>query len=117
MNTGIAIALIGAAAFALGTLLALTWQGRRLHTLIEDERHKNAVFAKIFHQVDDQLTSVKWHTEMLMDQQGGKLNIAQQQMLHRVDTSVADAISLLKGHFGISSHAWKQEKHSRGETS
>ena len=116
MNTGIVVVLMGAAAFAAGTLLALTWQGRRLQKLIENERSKNAVFAKIFHQVDDQLTSVKWHTEMLLDQQGGKLNIAQQQMLHRVDTSVADAISLLKGHFGVSSHAWKQEKQPKKET-
>jgi len=103
METIYILILTGSLCFACGTLLYLLHKERELKKLITEERYKNTTFAKMLHQMDDQLTSVKWHTEMLLDQDNGKLNIAQQQLLHKVDTSVADAIALLKKHLNITS--------------
>jgi len=105
MQTSILILLAGSLFFVCGTLMFVLKEEQKLKRLMEQEVEKNRRFAKILHQVDDMLASVKWHTEMIEDsKESGKLNIAQQQLLHNIGTSVAEAIKLLKKNFTISSH-------------
>jgi len=84
-------------------------EGRKLKRLIKVEGEKNRRFSKILHQVDDMLASVRWYTEMLgTSEEAGKLNIAQQQLLHNIDTSIFEAITLLKDNFSTSSKDHKK---------
>ncbi|MDD5025913.1 MAG: hypothetical protein PHH13_00895 [Candidatus Peribacteraceae bacterium] len=108
MQTSILILLSGSLLFVCGTVLFLLTGERRLKQLIHSEQEKNASFARIFHQVDDLLTSVKWHTEMMLDQEAGKLNIAQQQTLNRIDTSTANAMKLIERFAKVSSSEWRK---------
>jgi len=107
MQTSILILLSGSLFFVCGTVLFLLTGERRLKQLIRSEQEKNASFARVFHQVDDLLTSVKWHTEMMLDQEAGKLNIAQQQTLNRIDTSTANAMKLIERFAKVSSSEWR----------
>ncbi|HAI98059.1 TPA: hypothetical protein DCL30_00760 [Candidatus Peribacteria bacterium] len=106
MQTSILILLSGSLFFVCGTVLFLLTGERRLKQLIRSEQEKNASFARVFHQIDDLLTSVKWHTEMMLDQEAGKLNIAQQQTLNRIDTSTANAMKLIERFAKVSSSEW-----------
>ncbi|MFA7681786.1 MAG: hypothetical protein WCX61_02025 [Candidatus Peribacteraceae bacterium] len=99
MNTTILILLSGALLFACGTLLLVLREESKLKKLVWAEQEKTRTFARTFHQLDDLLTGVKWHTEMLVEKEAGTLNIAQQQLIHKIDTCVEDAIALLQKHF------------------
>lgn len=102
MQSSTLVLLSGALFFVCGTLIFLLREEHKLKNLILHEKDTNRAFAVIFHQVDDLLTSIKWHTEMLFDQDAGKLNIAQEQLLNKIQTSVVDANRLLKKSFPLS---------------
>ncbi|MFH1670237.1 MAG: hypothetical protein ABIA92_01485 [Patescibacteria group bacterium] len=103
MSFSLVTLLAGSLIIVCATLLIVVKESRKLRKLIQTEQEKNRVFAQIFHKVDDLLTSVKWHTEMLTTKDSGELNIAQQQMLNKIDTSVADAIELLQERYKVTS--------------
>jgi gas vesicle protein len=103
MSPLIVSVLAGSLIIVCATLLIAVKEGKKLRKLIQDEQRKNQVFAQIFHKVDDLLTSVKWHTEMLETKDSGELNISQQQLLHKVDTSVTKAAKLLQERYKVTS--------------
>jgi gas vesicle protein len=103
MSVSLVTLLAGSLVIVCATLLFALKESRKLRKLIQAEQKKNRVFAQIFHKVDDLLTSVKWHTEMLTTKDSGELNIAQQQMLHKVDTSVTKATQLLQERYKVTS--------------
>jgi ribosomal 50S subunit-associated protein YjgA (DUF615 family) len=86
--------LVGTLSLLCGALLFVIRQQQQLTKLLRSESKGPKDFARIFHQVDDLLTSVKWHTELLLSQDAGTLNIAQQQLVHKIDTSINEAMNL-----------------------
>ena len=110
MQTTPLVLLAGSTVLLLcSVLLILTMrEKRRLQRLIKKEQERNRTFALLFNEVDNMLASIKWHTEMMRNKEAGKISIAQQQLLNKVDTSVVDAIKLLKKHFKITSKDCKK---------
>ncbi|MCF7845067.1 MAG: hypothetical protein K9M03_04550 [Kiritimatiellales bacterium] len=103
MSAPIVTLLAGSLLIVCITLLVTVRESKKLRILIQTEQKKNRIFAQIFHKVDDLLTSVKWHTEMLVTKDSGELNIAQQQMLHKIDSSVSKASKLLQERYKATS--------------
>ena len=51
--------------------------------------------ALLSHRLRTPLTSIKWYTELLLNQEFGKLQIAQMELLNKVNTAIGDSITIL----------------------
>ncbi len=67
----------------------------RYRELKKSEHERKMMIALLSHRLRTPLTSVKWHTEMLLNQEFGKLQIAQMELLDKVNAGIADAIQVL----------------------
>lgn len=67
----------------------------RVRRLQRDIGDKHATLALISHQLRTPLSSVKWHAEMLIDQEFGELKIAQLELLHKMTSGLSEAIMTL----------------------
>lgn len=68
---------------------------KRTKRLAQESRERKLMVALVSHRLRTPLSSVKWHTEMLLSEEFGKLQIAQMELLDKVNTGIGDAISVL----------------------
>jgi len=66
------------------------------------ELERNMMVALLSHRLRTPLTSIKWHTELLLNQEFGKLRISQMELLDKVNSGIADAIAVLNTFLEVS---------------
>ena len=110
MESFLIVSLVGILALVSAAFFLTMTEMRKLRKIIEKVARSNHAIVSVFHEVDDLLTSVKWHTEIILEKDTGPLNIAQQQLLNKVDTSVLKAMQLLKKNFIVTSRDYKTSR-------
>ena len=63
--------------------------------MAKEERKKNEKLTTVCHQLRTPITSVKSYTEMLMNQELGKMQIAQMEILNKLQDDIAEASELV----------------------
>lgn len=85
--------------FLLGTLLLMVsmlfLQAQRARSQRREERERSTMVALISHRLRGPLAAIKWNTELLLNQDVGKLQIAQLELINKMSISIADAIHVL----------------------
>ena len=74
-------------------LLGAAWAAK--HRLNKENSDRTMMVALLSHRLRTPLTSIKWYLEMLLDNDYGKLQIAQIELVNHLNMSVNDAISIL----------------------
>lgn len=87
--------LAGAIIILLIALIGLIVKVRSLQRCICMSKEERIRINALYHQVDDLLTSIRWHIEMLSGSEAGRVSIAQQQSLANIASSTAEAAMLL----------------------
>src|SRR3990167_5725340 len=75
--------------FILGGILVLliavlVWREMHFRHQTRMEHERNMMVALLSHRLRTPLSSIKWHTEMLLNQDFGKLQISQMELLDKV---------------------------------
>lgn len=86
----------------LVALLLLVLKHLQVRRIEREERDQKAMIALLSHRLRTPLTSVKWHTELLLNQEFGKLQIAQLELLDKVNSGISDAITVLNKFLEVS---------------
>lgn len=86
------LALLASLCFLLGLFFS---ERRKLAIIREQDREHDTMVALLSHRLRTPLTSVKWYTELLLNQEFGKLQIAQMELLNKVNTAISDSIGIL----------------------
>lgn len=87
---------------AILLVLMLGNELRKARRLREKDRERNMMVALLSHRLRTPLTSIKWHTELLLNQEFGKLRIAQLELLDKVNSGISDAIQVLNTFLEVS---------------
>lgn len=95
MTNSITIILILALLLLAAITLILIGQLRKV-------RRRAEAFMKLIDKVNNLLTSVKWHSEMVQSKEHGKLTIAQEEFMDKVNTGVGETLELLESEFKVS---------------
>lgn len=86
------LALLASLCFLLGLFFS---ERRKLAILREQDREHDTMVALLSHRLRTPLTSIKWYTELLLNQEFGKLQIAQMELLNKVNTAISDSVNIL----------------------
>lgn len=82
-----------------GTMLLmvsmLLFQLQKTKNMKKEEHERSTMVALISHRLRGPLSAIKWDTELLLNQELGKLQISQMELLNKMSDSVADAIGVL----------------------
>ncbi len=92
-------AIFGIAAVA--SLLLYVRERRRAAALASLSEERNMMVALLSHRLRTPLSSIKWHTELLLNQEFGKLKISQLELLDKVNAGVADTIQVLNAFLDV----------------
>ncbi|MDB4978437.1 MAG: sensor signal transduction histidine kinase [Candidatus Peribacteria bacterium] len=83
-------------AIVIGFLLVVVAIERSAHQRLKRESvDNNMMVALLSHRLRTPLGSIKWHVEMLLDSNFGKLQISQLELLNQINHGIGDAIGIL----------------------
>src|SRR3989338_5286049 len=86
------LALIACLCFLAGLVLS---ERHKIRLLRDQGKEHDTMVALLSHRLRTPLTSIKWYTELLLNQEFGKLQIAQMELLNKVNTAIGDSITIL----------------------
>lgn len=75
--------------------LMMILQFQRIRSQKHEERERSTMVALLSHRLRGPLSAIKWNTELLLNQDMGKLQIAQMELINKMSLSIADAITVL----------------------
>lgn len=84
--------------FNVIVLMLVLHEQRKIRDLVQKLTDREEALDIISFQMDNLLTTIKWHVELLQSKEFGKLSIAQLQIIDKIQSGIAKAIPLL-GNF------------------
>ncbi len=76
-------------------VLTLILQFQHIRAQQREKRERSTMVALLSHRLRSPLSAIKWNTELLLNQEIGKLQIAQMELINKMSISIADAIHVL----------------------
>ena len=98
METTIAIFLSSVLLFISSVLVMVLMEQRKSRKLLQSIADREEQIDFISFQMNELLTTIRWHSEMLMGQEFGKLKISQVELLDKIVTSIEQAIPLMHNY-------------------
>ena len=89
------------ALFLASITLLIYWDEMKVRKQVKQEKVKDGRLTTLSHTLRTPLLSIRGYVDMLQHQEVGKLQIAQMELLHRIESELEEAFGVLDESIGI----------------